>query len=97
MPNVDWNRAKAEALRARYGVTFEDVAPQIEIGDARNFAHPNPEKYPNQRIYVVFIEDYAYVVPYVENENGIFLKTLYPSRKASRDYSWLRGGNDGNA
>lgn len=49
-------------------------------------AHPNTKKYPNQRILIVSIDDYAYLVPYVENENEIFLKTIIPSRKASKKY-----------
>ena len=97
MPVVNWNREKAEELRAKYGISFEEMLDQILLGEARSFPHPNPERYPNQRIYVVFIEDYTYVVPYVENEAGMFLKTLYPSRKAKRDYAWIMGGNDGDA
>ena len=95
MPNVNWNREKADALRARYGVSFPDVASQIEMGDAIDVPHHNPDRYPNQRVYVVFIDDYAYVVPYVEDEDAVFLKTIYPSRKATRDYSQPPGGDDG--
>jgi len=48
--------------------------------------HPNPNEYPNQQILIVKINDYAYLIPFVENENGRFLKTIIPSRKATRDY-----------
>jgi hypothetical protein len=48
--------------------------------------HPNTEKYPNQRIFVVKVKDYAYLVPFVEEADGYFLKTIIPSRKATRDY-----------
>ena len=54
--------------------------------------HPNQSKYPNQQILVVEIKDYVYLVPFVENENGNFLKTIIPSRKATRDYL---GGKNG--
>ena len=86
MVTVQWNEGKAEALRERYGVSFEDAASQIERGDAISVPHHNRERYPNQRIFIVAIRNYAYVVPYVEDENGVFLKTMYPSRKALRDY-----------
>ena len=97
MPNVDWNRNKAEALRARYGVSFEDVVTQIEQGNALDIPHHNAERYPNQRLFIVAIENYAYVVPYVEDNDVVFLKTLYPSRKAVRDYFPLLGGDYDNA
>lgn len=48
--------------------------------------HPNPDKYPNQSILVVALEDYVYLVPYVEESDYYFLKTVIPSRKATRDY-----------
>ena len=48
--------------------------------------HPNPEKYPNQRVFLVNIEDYVYSVPYVEDEEKIFFKTIIPNRKATRKY-----------
>jgi hypothetical protein len=49
-------------------------------------AHPNPVKYPGQRVLVVAHDGYAYLVPFVEQEDGFFLKTIVPSRKATRDY-----------
>jgi len=65
----------------------------IERGDLLDIAtHPNQSKYPNQQILVVKINDYVYLVPFVENENGKFLKTIIPSRKATRDY--LGGKNE---
>jgi len=48
--------------------------------------HPNDDKYPNQRVFVININDYAYLVPYVENQKEIFLKTVIPSRKATKLY-----------
>lgn len=85
--NIHWNEEKAAALREQYGVSFDDVAPLIENGSLLDdFPHHNQERYPGQRIYVVELAGYAYRVPYMPYANGIFLKTLYPSRKATRDY-----------
>jgi len=55
------------------------------------FEHPNQERYPGQKISVVLVEGYAYLVPFVENDEEIFLKTIIPSRKATRQYV---GGSD---
>ena len=87
VPEVQWNQEKAELLRIKCGVSSDDIVPQIEQGDVLDdLEHPNQERYPGQRIFVVNIQGYAYVIPYVENEAGIFLKTIYPSRKATRYY-----------
>ena len=77
-------------------MSFEDVVTQIEQGNALDIPHHNAERYPNQRLFIVAIENYAYVVPYVEDNDVVFLKTLYPSRKAVRDYFPLLGGDYGS-
>jgi len=67
----------------------------IQLGNEVDvFEHPNQERYPGQRISVVVIEGYAYLVPFVENEVEIFLKTIIPSRKATKQYI---GGSDEQA
>src|SRR3954468_14479024 len=82
-----WSPEKNEALRADRGVSFESVVVAIEAGGLLDIlAHPNPAKYPRQRILVVAADNYAYLVPFVEDENYFFLKTIIPSRKATRDY-----------
>ena len=48
--------------------------------------HPSPKKYPNQRMFVVKVENYVYLVPFVETDSGVFLKTIIPSRKATKKY-----------
>ena len=59
----------------------------IQLGNEVDiFEHPNQERYPGQRISVVLVEDYAYLIPFVENEGEIFLKTIIPSRKATKQY-----------
>ncbi|MEA3285948.1 MAG: hypothetical protein U9Q77_01045 [Candidatus Marinimicrobia bacterium] len=51
-----------------------------------DIVHPNQEKYPGQRMLVVDIEDYIYLVPYVESEGELFMKTIIPSRRATKKY-----------
>ena len=59
----------------------------IECGDVLDLLeHPNRDRYPNQRVFIVNVEGYAYLVPFVEDEQEVFLKTIIPSRKATRDY-----------
>lgn len=82
-----WNPEKNEQLRKGRGVSFEDVVFHIERGDVVEILEPpNPDRYSHQRIFVVAIDDYPYLVPFVESEDEIFLKTIIPSRKATRDY-----------
>jgi uncharacterized DUF497 family protein len=82
-----WSAEKNEALKADRGVSFESVVVAIEAGGLLDIlAHPNPAKYPRQRILVVAADNYAYLVPFVEDEDYFFLKTIIPSRKATRDY-----------
>ena len=86
-----WNPEKNEALRADRNVSFEQVVVAIETGGLLDIlAHPNQEKYPRQRILVVAVDSYVCLVPFVEDEDCYFLKTVIPSRKATRDY--LREG-----
>ena len=82
-----WNNEKNEALKKERGVSFEEVVVHIERGDLLDvLEHPNQEKYPGQRVFVVNIDDYAYLVPFVESGEEIFLKTIIPSRKATSTY-----------
>lgn len=92
-----WSAEKNNLLKAERGVSFENVVVAIESGGLRDIvAHPNSEKYPRQKILVVVFDEYAYFVPFVEEEDYFFLKTVIPSRKATRDY--LRAEeNDGKS
>jgi len=82
-----WNPEKNEQLKRERGVSFEEVVFHIESGDEVDvFEHPNQARYPGQKISVVLIEDYAYLVPFVESDTEIFLKSIIPSRKATRQY-----------
>jgi len=81
----DWDLKKNEWLKEHREICFEDIVPIIE-GDGQITIAPNPnaKKYPNQKIFVIDFKDYIYLVPFVEDEEKIFLKTIYPSRKANK-------------
>ncbi|VAW92019.1 hypothetical protein MNBD_GAMMA22-1259 [hydrothermal vent metagenome] len=82
-----WNPEKNEELIKERGISFERVIYHIEKQEVLDvIKHPNTSKYPNQRMFIVNIDNYAYLVPFVENESEIFLKTIIPSRKATRKY-----------
>jgi len=92
MKHYDWDDEKNELLKKLRGVSFEQVVLAIVSGDLIDrLKHPNPEKYPNQRVFLVKIEDYIYSVPYIEDDEKIFLKTIIPNRKATKKYL---GGKD---
>jgi len=88
MKGYDWNIEKNELLKKERGISFEDIIFHIQRGDEVDiYPHPNQERYPNQFISVVVVTDYAYLVPYVEEKKDeIFLKTIIPSRKATKKY-----------
>lgn len=82
-----WSAVKNELLRAERGVAFEDVTVAIEGGGLLDILqHPNPAKYPRQKVMVVKVAGYAYLVPFVEEADHFYLKTIIPSRKATRDF-----------
>lgn len=82
-----WNHDKNDVLKIERGISFEVVALAIEAdGLLDELRHPNTGKYPNQSVLVVAFDDYVYLVPYVEEPEYYFLKTIIPSRKATRDY-----------
>jgi uncharacterized DUF497 family protein len=83
----DWDDAKNAKLKADRGIGFEDIVFHIERDDLLDILeHPNPERYAGQRIFVVQREDYVYLVPFVEDEHTVFLKTIIPSRKATMQH-----------
>jgi uncharacterized DUF497 family protein len=85
--HYNWDSSKNEKLKAERNISFEEVVFHIGQGDEVDvFEHPNQERYPGQKVSVVLIEGYAYLVPYVESETEIFLKTIIPSRKATKKY-----------
>lgn len=88
MKNYAWNLEKNDLLKQERDISFEEVVLNIQLGNEIDlFEHPNQERYPGQKISVVLIEGYAYLVPFVESEEEIFLKTIIPSRKATKQYT----------
>ncbi|MGO8792611.1 MAG: DUF4258 domain-containing protein [Terriglobia bacterium] len=82
--DVRWSAEKNELLRRERGVCFEDVAELIRTGEELDII-PHPSR-PNQRIMVVRINGYVHAVPFVEDADGLFLKTIYPSRDLNEQY-----------
>ena len=85
--NIDWNDEKNELLKNTRNISFEMVLTEIIEGRIlEDNPHPNHEKYPKQNIFVVKINGYCYLVPYVYDDEMIFLKTIIPSRKMMKKY-----------
>jgi uncharacterized DUF497 family protein len=84
---IDWDEGKNKILKNERGVSFEEVIIAINEGRLITILeHKNKKKYSNQKILVVNIDNYAYLVPFVEDEEKVFLKTIIPSRKATKKY-----------
>ena len=82
-------------LKQSRGVSFESIVVVVESDGLLDIVeHPNKEKYPNQRVLVVSVDGYVYLTPFVEKVDCFFLKTVIPSRKATRDYFQQGKPND---
>ncbi|MBI5586239.1 MAG: BrnT family toxin [Deltaproteobacteria bacterium] len=82
-----WDNDKNELLKKTRGVCFEQVVILMEKGEVLDTVeHPNQERYPGQKIALIRIDDYVYLVPYVVRGEELFLKTIIPSRKATDRY-----------
>lgn len=87
MKYYNWNSEKNEILIKERGISFTDIIYYIEHGRVIDIVeHPNKTKYINQKIYYIDIDDYVFLVPFIESDDEIFLKTIIPSRKATKDY-----------
>lgn len=87
MKPYDWNDKKNEWLRQERGITFEDIVFHLAQGGLLDtIEHPNQRQYPGQRVFIVNVEGYACLVPFVEDDERIFLKTIIPSRKMTKQY-----------
>ena len=87
MKLFNWNADKNQQLIVERGKSFEEIIFHIQNGDLLDdIAHPNAREYPQQRIFVVNVLSYVWLVPYVESDDEIFLKTLIPSRKMTKRY-----------
>lgn len=88
MKHFDWNKDKNQQLKARYGICFDGIVPLLKEDDDVLAVIPNPNqlKYPHQKIFIVEINGYAYLIPFIEDSEKYFLKTIIPSRKATKKY-----------
>lgn len=87
MKTYVWNSEKNEQLISERDISFEDIVVGIHLGNEVDiYDYPNQDRYPGQKISVVIIDDFAFLVPYVESDDEIFLKTIIPSRKATKQY-----------
>ena len=88
MERFEWSDTKNLQLKQERGISFEEIVFVIEHGGLMDVVpHPTPEKYPNQSVYVLNINNYIYLVPFVKDDTGArFLKTIIPSRKATKSY-----------
>ena len=83
----EWNREKNLKLKVERGVCFEDIITAIYEGKLLDIIeHNNQNRYPNQKVYIVEFNGYAYLIPFVRSEDKIFLKTIYPDRKMTKKY-----------
>lgn len=88
--SIRYSLEKNELLKKQRDISFEDVILALESGNLLDdIEHPNKEKYPNQNIFIILIEikDYVFLVPYVEDDISIFLKTIIPSRQMNKKYN----------
>lgn len=87
MKTYAWNEEKNQQLKTERNISFDEVLIHIAAGNLLAVVeHPHPEKYSGQRVFVVNIRDYVWLVPFVESEDEIFMKTIIPSRKATKKY-----------
>ncbi len=93
----DWNPDKNEWLKIERDISFEKIIFHLLRGDVWKLAdHPDQQRYPQQKIYFVIVDNYIYMVPHVINRNYIFLKTIIPSRKATKMFQKEKGQQNEN-
>jgi len=87
MKYLEWPIDKNKLLKAERNISFEKIAWHIENGDILDIIyHPKSEKYQHQKVFIINVEGYVYCVPFVESETGVFLKTIFASRKLTAQY-----------
>lgn len=87
MKPFNWNIEKNNWLKENRGISFEEVILAIAQHQIKEvYDHPNQGKYPGQKIYEIEIDDYIYLIPFIESEDELFLKTIIPSRKATKKH-----------
>lgn len=84
---ITYGKEKNDLLKQSRGIGFEEIISAINSGKVLDvYDHPDQVNYPRQKIYVVEALDYVYLVPFVRSDEGVFLKTIIPSRKAKKMY-----------
>ncbi|GJQ60960.1 MAG: hypothetical protein SCALA702_00130 [Melioribacteraceae bacterium] len=87
MKYFDWDEKKNKLLKETRDISFEEIVLAISNNQILDILeHPDKAKFPNQKMFIVELFNYAFVVPFVEDEQKYFLKTIYPSRKATKQY-----------
>lgn len=87
MKYFDWDEDKNRLLKETRNISFEEVVLSLANNKLLEMVeHPDKQKYPSQRMFIVEVRDYAYIVPFVEDAEKYFLKTIYPSREATKKY-----------
>jgi uncharacterized DUF497 family protein len=87
MKIYEWEKEKNEWLKKNRGISFEEIVIALDEGKKIDtYKHPNKEQYPNQEIFAINISNYIYLVPFVEDEEKVYLKTIFRSRKATKKY-----------
>ena len=87
MKTITWNKEKNIWLKEKRRISFEELIYYLDNGFLLDDTkHPNQRKYPGQRIMIIDVKGYVNLVPYIETENEVFLKTIMPSRKATKKY-----------
>jgi len=87
MKYYDWDDEKNNHLKQTRDIYFEEIILSLANNILLEVVeHSNKQKYPNQKMFIVEVRNYAYIVPFVEDDNKYFLKTIYPSREATKKY-----------
>ncbi len=86
MKYFDWNLGKNEKLIKERDIGFEEILIAITENHLLDIVKHSGKKYPNQKIFIVQVNNYVYLVPFVEDDEKVFLKTIIPSRKATKKY-----------
>ena len=87
MKPIRFNKDKDKVLKEKRGIGFKDVIKEMGAGKIVTVRkHPNTKKFPSQKIMLINIKNYIFVIPYIETEKEIFLKTIYKSRKYTKEF-----------
>jgi uncharacterized DUF497 family protein len=83
----EWDPAKNSLLKETRGISFESVVVHLEQDALWKIAeHPNQLRYPRQQLLFVVIDHYVYIIPFERREDKLWLITIIPSRKATKNY-----------